>query len=71
MQQSSVGILDIFAVYEAKVKGDIKSYIPALFKETSTINLKRDICSASNLLLPDESITTRYNKETEQCGNSK
>jgi len=33
-------ILDIFALYEAKAKGDIKSYITALFKETSAINLK-------------------------------
>lgn len=69
MQQSSVGMLDIFALYEAKVKGDIKSYIPALFKETSALNLKCDICSASNLLLPDESVTTRYNKDKERCGN--
>lgn len=70
-QQSSVGILDIFALYEAKLKGDIKSDIPDLFKETSAINLKCDICSGSNLLLPDESITTRYNEDNERCGNSK
>lgn len=66
-----MGILDIFALYEAKVKGDIKSYVPALFKETSAINLKYDICSASNLLLPDDSVTTRYNKDKERCGDSK
>lgn len=70
-QQSSVGILGIFALYEAKVKADIKSHIPALFKETSAINIKCDICSASNLLLPDKSVTTRYSKDKEQCGNSK
>lgn len=67
MRQSSVGILDIFALYEAKLKGDI----PDLFKETSAINLKCDICSGSNLLLPDESITTRYNEDNGRCGNSK
>lgn len=70
-QQSSVGILGIFALYEAKVKADMKSYISALFRETSAINVKCDICSASNLLLPDESVTTRCSKDKEQCGNSK
>lgn len=49
-----MGILNIFTLYEAKEKGDIKSYIPALFKESSAINLKCGICSASNLLLPDD-----------------
>lgn len=66
-----MGILGIFALYEVKVKADKKSYISALFKETSAINVKCDICSASNLLLPDESVTTRYSKDKEQCGNSK
>lgn len=61
-----MGILGIFALYETKVKADIKSHISALFKETSVINVKCDICSASNLLLPDESITTRYSKDKER-----
>lgn len=66
-----MGILDIFVLCEAEVKADIKSYTSALFKETSAINVKCDICSDSNLLLPDESVTTRYSKDKNQCGNSK
>lgn len=54
-----------------KVKGDTKSYLWALFKESSAINLNVTYVQASILVLPDESITNSYSKDKEWWGNSK